>query len=127
MNKILMFGSIIVSFALLSYSIAIISEQIKKQISKKILVFLSIGLLLDITATIFMIIGSKNSPFTFHGFLGYSALLAMLIETYLIWKHWLNNQNGNVSVKLNLYSRFTYTWWVLAYVAGALLASKVFR
>jgi hypothetical protein len=51
-----------------------------------VLTFLTIGIILDITATCFMIAGSHRIPITFHGILGYSALAAMLIDTVLIWK-----------------------------------------
>jgi hypothetical protein len=71
-----------------------------------------------------MIVGSPNSPFTFHGFVGYSALAVMLIETLLIWKHYRRSGlNSRVPVRIHLYSRFAYVWWVLAYITGALLVA----
>ncbi|MBC8343144.1 MAG: hypothetical protein H8E61_04105 [Bacteroidetes bacterium] len=122
MKTILIIGSIIVTLALTCYSIGIITEQIKNKISKFVLVFLSLGILLDITATCCMIIGSTNSPFTFHGSLGYSALLVMLIDILLIWKNVLNNGlNIILSKRLHLYSRFAYLWWVIAYITGSLI------
>ena len=80
-----MIGAGIVIFALLSYSISIITEQRTRQVSPFVLRFLTIGIVLDITATTFMIIGSKSGAFTLHGILGYSSLAAMLIDTILIW------------------------------------------
>ncbi len=52
-------GIIIVQTALICYSIAIISEQRKRMITKGIVTFLALGVLLDITATTFMILGSS--------------------------------------------------------------------
>ena len=75
----ILIGAITVTAALLAYSIAIITEQVKKKINYFILIFLTLGVILDITATSFMIYGSSNSAFTLHGMLGYSALLAMVI------------------------------------------------
>jgi len=124
MKTISMIGATIVTFALISYAIAIISEQRKKVITKRILTFLTIGISLDITATTCMIIGSSNTPFTFHGSLGYSALLAMLIDTYFIWKFYLGTESGNqVPRKLHHYSRYAFSWWVIAYITGSLLVA----
>lgn len=123
MNTLSIVGAIIVTLALISYSIGIISEQVKKKIIPRVLVFLTLGVVLDVTATLFMILGSKNSPFTVHGFVGYSALVVMLIELVRIWK--LYNKEGiNVEVPkgLHLYSRIAYIWWVVAYITGSLIA-----
>ncbi len=124
MKLILIIGAIIVTLALISYSIAIITEQRKKVITPFILKFLTIGISLDIIATACMIIGSDNSPFTLHGLLGYSALAFMLVDTYLIWKFKL--QNGYdvlVSKGIHLYSRIAYLWWVAAYITGSMLVA----
>ncbi len=122
MNPILKAGTRIVVLALIAYSIGIFNEQRKQIVARVVLLFLSIGIFLDILATSFMIIGSPNTPFTLHGFLGYSALAAMLVDTFLIWKTRLaKGQNAAVSRKLHLYSRFAYFWWVIAFITGSLL------
>jgi FtsH-binding integral membrane protein len=114
----------IVTGALVFYSMAVITEQRKKLLSSFIMTYLTIGIILDVTATAFMIAGSRKLPFTFHGILGYSALLAMLIDTILTWRHWKgSNMSQPVPRGLHLYTRFAYLWWVLAYFAGGLIAS----
>jgi len=57
-----------------------------------------------------MIIGSPNSPFTIHGFLGYSALAGMLIDTILAWRFFLRT-DGLIQVPNSLgnYSRVAYS------------------
>ncbi len=72
--------------ALLAYSIAIITEQKQHKITNRVLWFISLGIILDITATAFMIAGSANTPFTIHGILGYSSMTAMLIDAGLMWR-----------------------------------------
>jgi len=94
MNTTLIAGTRIVVLALIFYSVGIITEQRKRHITNLVLIALTIGIILDITATAFMIIGSPNSPFTLHGFLGYSALLAMLIDTILVWRFRMVNGNN---------------------------------
>ncbi len=115
-------GAGIVIFALLAYSIAIITEQRTRLVTPFVLRFLSIGLVLDITATAFMITGSKNGAFTLHGILGYTSLAGMLIDTILIWRFHLSTKPGEIVTKnLHLYSRVAYSWWVIAFVTGLML------
>ena len=124
MNLFLQIGTTIVLFALLSYSIGIITEQRKKTISKIVLIFLTLGVILDITATTFMILGSSKGGFTLHGILGYSSLLGMLTDAILIWRHKLKNGlNSTVPRALHLYSRYAYLWWVLAFITGGILVA----
>ncbi len=124
MNPILLTGTKIVVIALIFYSIGIITQQIKHRVTKIVLVSLTLGIILDFTATFFMIIGSPNSPFTLHGLLGYSALAAMLIDTTLVWRFYLTNaKETEVTRGLHLYSRYAYCWWVIAFVTGGLLVA----
>ena len=122
MKTISMIGATVVTLALISYSIGVITEQRKRKLVKAVLLFVTTGIILDIIATICMIIGSTNSPFTIHGFLGYSALVAMLIDVILIWKFY--TQNGSeviVPVRLHRYTLYAYLWWVIAYITGSML------
>ena len=121
MSPVLIAGTTIVNMALIFYSIGIVTEQRSHQITSRVLLFLTLGVVFDITATACMIIGSTKSPFTLHGILGYSSLTAMLIETSLAWRH--RNRHGDAPVPggLHLYSRLAYIWWVLAYLTGAVL------
>ena len=121
MKPILIAGTIIVNLALISYSIAVITEQRKHRITRQVRLFLTIGVILDITATVCMIAGSTKSPFSLHGILGYSSLAAMSLDTLLVWRHWRRNSEGVVPLSLHLYSRYAYLWWVAAYITGAAL------
>jgi hypothetical protein len=124
MNTYSLVGAVVVTFALIAYSIGIIAEQRSHQVKKSVLTFLSIGIVLDIIATACMILGSPNSPFTFHGFVGYSGLAAMLADTILIWRLYLKNAlNVMVPKSLHLYSRLAYIWWIAAFITGALLVA----
>jgi len=123
MNTLSIIGATIVTLALISYSIGIISEQVKKKFIPRVLIFITLGVALDITATAFMILGSKNSPFTAHGFIGYSALVLMLIELVRIWRSYNKlGMGADVPKGVHLYSRYAYIWWVIAYITGSLIA-----
>lgn len=122
MKPILMAGVTIVNLALLFYTIFIIYEHKFKRAAQKVVTFITLGVVFDITATVCMIIGSENSPFSPHGILGYSSLTAMFIDAVLIWRF----KNAYGAEKpfpgwLNKYSKVAYIWWVLAYITGAIL------
>ena len=123
MNTLSTIGASIVTLALISYSIGIISEQVKKTLIPRVLIFITLGVTLDVTATVFMILGSRNSPFTVHGFIGYSALLVMMVELTRIWRTYQKKGlRGEVPKGVHLYSRYAYIWWVVAYITGSLIA-----
>lgn len=122
MNNLVFTGTIIVFFALMAYTIGIIKEQRSKSVSKYVLLFLSLGLTLDVTATIFMILGSSQGGVSLHGIIGYSSLLGMLIDNILLWKLRLKKGlNIEVPKRVHLYSRYAYAWWVIAFITGGLL------
>ncbi len=122
MKPLAMFAAILVTTALISYSIAILTEQRKKLVINRVLVFLTLGVVLDISATIMMITVSENSPFTIHGILGYSSLTLMLIDAVLLWRFRIRNgADAFVSRGVHLYSRIAYIWWVLAYITGTMM------
>jgi len=124
MKTISLIGACIVTLALISYSIAIITEQTRRIISRKVLFFLTIGVILDVSATTCMIIGSSNGPFTLHGLLGYSSLTLMIVDTVLFWKKKKQSKiNAVVPLRLNLYTRIAYIWWITAYITGTLLVT----
>ena len=122
MNPISMAGAFIVTLALISYGVGSVMLQRYKEVRQNVLWFLTVGIVLDITATICMILGSTNSPFTIHGFLGYSALLVMAIDIMLVWKHYIvKGVNVKIENGLLIYSKIAYGWWVIAYITGSLL------
>ncbi|MEE9117431.1 MAG: hypothetical protein V3U02_02390 [Calditrichia bacterium] len=122
MNIFLSYGTKIVVLALIAYSIAVLTEQKTHRVSNRVLIFITLGIILDITATALMIMGSGNTPFTLHGFIGYSSLGAMLVDTVFIWNHRLKSGvKEMVSKRLHLYSRYAYIWWVIAFITGGLL------
>ena len=122
MNAGLMRAVAVVTVALVFYSIGVITEQRKHAVTRFVLFFLTGGVILDITSTTLMIVSSGNITITVHGFIGYTALLVMLIDGILIWRQRLRNGSGPVPRRLHLYTRIAYGWWVIAYIAGAIIS-----
>jgi hypothetical protein len=117
-------GSAIVTIALIFYSIGFSKESKGRLVTGRVLLFYTIGVSLDITATILMIIGSSKGILTLHGMIGYSSLLGMLTDTVLLWRHNINmGKEVKVSRTLHIYSRIAFTWWIIAYITGGLLVA----
>jgi hypothetical protein len=124
MKTTLMIGSFIVTIALVFYSIGFYQERRRQLVTARVLSFYTIGVSLDITATILMIIGSTKSLVTPHGLIGYSSLLGMVTDTFILWRHYLKKGPGEiVSRRVNLYSRIAYIWWIIAFITGGLLVA----
>ena len=122
MNTSILIGTIIVNIALVSYTIAVFKERKSRSLSKGVMIFLTLGVLLDITATIFMVVGSSKSGFTLHWGIVYSSLTGMLLDTYFSYRKVAKEGLG---VKLsNSFVRnttFVYAYWVAGYTTGGLL------
>ncbi|MDO9512557.1 MAG: hypothetical protein Q7J34_12410 [Bacteroidales bacterium] len=122
MNTLLTIGTTIVVFALIAYSIAIIGVLRKKTVRRITLIFITMGVILDLTATSFMILGSSKGMFTLHGFIGYSSLLGMTIDAALIWRTSIKTSlNQPISRALHFYSLCAWLWWIAAFLTGGLL------
>ncbi len=123
-------GSMIVTLALIFYTIGFAKERKSRIVRPQVLFFYTLGVTLDITATIFMIIGSSKGLVTIHGLIGYSSLLGMLIDTILLWRSNLRFGGGQeINKGLHIYSLIAFIWWITAYITGGLLVaiSKMHR
>ena len=125
METVIIVGIVFVHLALLFYTFFIIKEFKIAKATNSVLFFLTIAVVFDLIATSCMMIGTKNTFFTFHGIMGYVGLLAMIIDATLVWKHKIANGAEIVFSKgLNLYSKIAYVWWVVAFVTGVIVAMK---
>jgi hypothetical protein len=124
MTKIILTGVVIVNLALIAYSAAVIKEQRTRLTGNFVLAFLTVGVLLDISATFCMITGSTHTALSSHGIFGYVALSGMLIDCILLWKHRLSaGENIQVKKSLHMYSRYAYFYWILVYLTGIIIVS----
>ncbi len=124
MKLILIVGTTVVNLALISYSIAVFKQRKFKALNKQVMSFLTIGVILDISATICMVLGSSKGGMTLHGFIGYSSLLGMLIDTFFSYKKVLGNGIGvATNSKFNRNTTIAYAYWVIAYITGAAIVA----
>jgi len=124
-NPLLLTGVCIVLFALGSYTTAIIAQVRQRRPAALMRGFLTAGVTFDATATAFMIAGSRRIPLTFHGILGYSALLLMATDLVMIWRRYRAHGSDPLPAGLHRYSLAAYSWWVVAFVAGMIVAMRM--
>ena len=122
MNFLAVVGAFVITLALLSYGIGSIAVVRFKIVTPGVLIFLTLGVILDFVAVAFMIIGSGKGAFTLHGYLGYSAMLTMIINLILVWRWYLKNGFDTIiSNWIIIYSKIAYAWWLIVYITGSLL------
>ncbi len=122
MNILSLIGALVITLSFLSYGIGSITLQRFKVLSPGILVFITIGVLLDIVAIAFMIAGAGKIKFSLHSILGFTATFTMMVNLLLVLR--LYEQKGmraGISRSLFNFSRIAYFWWVIAYLTGSLL------
>jgi hypothetical protein len=115
-------GVSIVLLALVSYTIGVVSAQRAHTIPRRALFFLAAGVVFDVVATVCMIIGSGHL-LTLHGLIGYSALAAMLADTWFSMQHRRTAGDAPTPSWLHRYTRYAYAWWVIAFISGGLLVA----
>ena len=125
MNLLLMIGVGIVLLAFGSYTAATVTMIRHRRPVALMRGFLTAGVSLDATATAFMIAGSRRVPLTFHGILGYSALLLMATDLFLMWRRYHLRKDELLPTRLHRYSLAAYSWWVLAFLAGIMVAARM--
>lgn len=122
MNPLTLIGALIFTFSLLTYGLGSITLQRFKLIGKSVLLFLSLGFILDIAGIVFMLKGTPNHPFGIHALLHYFVTSIMLIYLSWVWKVYIKGGvNTRVSEGLHWFAKFAYGIWVLAFLVSSLL------
>lgn len=124
MNPFLVTGVVLVFLALILYSAGMFLQARIVRATDSVMRLMGFGVAADAAATLFMILGSRNVPLTLHGIMGYSALLLMAVDTLLIWRlcHGIG-RGALIPAPLRLFSAAAYGWWLIVFIAGAVMTS----
>lgn len=120
MSPLLTLAVTLVVLALTFYTVGVVAQQRAVRVTRKVLSWLVAGVAFDVSATTCMILASGRI-LTLHGVIGYSALMAMLVDTSLAFRHRRRHGDAEVPRWLHLYTRGAYAWWVVAFITGGLL------
>jgi hypothetical protein len=122
MNPVTLIGAVIITFSLLTLGLGSITLQRFKLVSRSVLLFLTLGLILDIAAIVYMLKGTPDRPFTVHAILHYFAACIMLIFLVWVWRVYIKEGlNTRINERLHWFAKFAYGVWVIAYLTGSLL------
>ena len=123
MPSVIVAGVILIHVALILYSVFFYKERKYKRATNGLLLFITLAVSFDISATVCMMIGTAKEYFTLHGTLGYTALTLMIIDAIFIWRHKIKNGSEvPFSVNLNRYTLYAYILWLIAFATGEYLA-----
>ena len=124
MNPILIVGIASITTSLLSYGAGVGTELRRRLVTRGVLLWLGIGVALDLLATVCMISLAKGSIFTPHGFLGFGATAAMIVATGLACRQRQGAVEAPAPGWLRGYTAIAYAAWVTAFVSGILMAAR---
>lgn len=119
MKPIVLAAVVIITLALVFYSVATGALQRSQRITNVVALFLTLGVTFDLAATLCMVVAAGYVRPTVHGALGITALLGMLVEVTMAWQHRLRfGPEIPVSSGKRLYALIAYAYWVIAFVSG---------
>lgn len=122
MNPLTLIGAVIITFSLLSYGLGSITLQRFKLVGRSVIVFLTLGCILDFVAIICMLKGAPGSWFDVHAILHYFAFLVMFVFMVWVWKVYIKEGlNTRINEGLHWFTKFAYGVWVIAYMAGSIM------
>lgn len=123
MTNELIISMVLISLALISYSIGVWSERIAGRLKAWHLIFFWVGLVFDTTGTgiMFEIAGGIGS--NIHSLTGIAAILLMLIHA--IWATIvLIVKNEKAITRFHNFSVFVWTIWLIPYFTGFFVSMR---
>ncbi len=117
MPLFVMIGALLMSAALILYTIGIAMTVITGKIRRRQIVLQILAVCSDVMGTICMIINSNGQfiPADIHGWIGYIALIGMIFDLLLVIKH---TSEDRIIIPVRIYSALVWLLWVISYSMG---------
>ncbi|MFT5872148.1 MAG: putative repeat protein (TIGR03987 family) [Clostridium sp.] len=114
----LVFSVILINLAFIIYTISILNEFKRKTLLPWHAIMFCMGFIFDMASTIIMYnLAESNATISFHGVLGYIALVLMLINaigSVII----LNKKHKRLLTQFYKFSLFAWIIWVISFILG---------
>ena len=115
------FATIIITLALIFYSIGVWSERIAGELKKWHLVFFVLGLICDTWGTGIMIEFSEGMSFDLHAITGMIAIILMFIHA--LWAYLVLRKNDEKAIKnFHKFSVLVWVIWLIPYFSPMFFA-----
>jgi hypothetical protein len=122
MDLNILLGAFIMTLAFLAYGIGSVTLERFRLVGTVVLAFLTIGLMLNITAILLMVWETDSVGISFHSIIGTVAFLVMAVNTAWSWYlYFRKGVDGSVSLRLVTYTKVAYFIWVTAYLLGMII------
>ncbi len=116
--------SIIITLALVFYSIGVWGEKIRGKLRLWNLIFFLLGLICDSTATGMMFDSAGGMSFDIHGISGLAAIILMIIHA--VWASIvLIRKNEKMIKEFHKFSIFVWLIWLIPYFSPVFVAIAV--
>ncbi len=122
MNPLLLAGVVAIFLALFAYTAGVVAIVRGRRVTRRTAVLLTLGLVLDATATACMA-ALSSGPLTLHGWVGILALAIMAALVFFAWRHRRDQGDGTVPPWLYRYTWVAYVLWLAAFVMGVVLGA----
>lgn len=115
-------GAFIMTLSFLAYGIGSVTLERFRIVGIVVLVFLSLGVLFDISTITLMILAANDTLTTWYGAVGVLAFLVMLVNTAWAWDiYFKKGLDGRINKWLLNYTKAAYFFWVVVYLLGIVL------
>lgn len=123
MSPLILFSAILITLALIFYSVGVWSERIAGRLEVWHAVFFWIGLICDTIGTELMAEIAGGLKLTLHGLTGIAAILLMLIHA--VWATAvLTRRNERAILNFHKFSVVVWTIWLIPYFSGVWLGMR---
>lgn len=111
-----MIGALLATIALILYLVGVLMMVFAGKVRKRNVVLQLTAVICDTAATVCMIIQTGGLiPHDLHGWIGYTALVLMLVELVFVLRH---RVDGRADVGMRAYSAIAMVFWVASYSMG---------
>ncbi len=116
----IIYSAIIISAALVFYSIGVWSERVSGILKSWHLYFFWLGLVCDTTGTGMMLDRSGHILFNLHTLTGFGGIFLMIIHT--VWATIVIVKNdANRKRQFHSFSLFVWSFWLISYASGVII------
>jgi hypothetical protein len=109
-------GALLATCALILYAVGILMMVFTGKVRRRNVMMQTIAVICDAAGTICMIFQAGNIiPADLHGWLGYTALMLMVIDLVFVYRH---RKDGLANAPIRIYALCALVYWIVSYSQG---------